>query len=341
MTSSQEIKNLSTKNVLVAGGAGYIGSHTVRALHDAGYNVFVIDNLSEGHVEAVGDCPLFHADINDSAALDALFTQNKIDAVFHFSAFAYVGESVVEPEKYYFNNVAATLNLLASMRRNNIKNFIFSSTCATYGNPKYIPIDEEHNQSPVNPYGATKLIVERILADYNAAYHLNYIALRYFNAAGAHPDGGIGEAHRIETHLIPLALQTAMGKKNSLSLFGNDYPTPDGTCVRDYIHVCDLADAHIRAMEYLLAGGKSCAVNLGTGRGTSVLEIINAVEKITGKKPNTIISPRRAGDPPELVASNQKAKKILGWIPKWTNINDIIKSAFLWEQTNVWGQKQQ
>ncbi|GHT50813.1 UDP-glucose 4-epimerase GalE [Spirochaetia bacterium] len=320
------------KNILVTGGAGYIGSHTVRELTETGYKVFVYDNLSEGHSESVSGMPLIKSDINDTNALNEVFGKNKIDAVMHFCAFAYVGESVENPEKYYKNNVAATINLLSAMRANGVKNFIFSSSCATYGEPQYTPIDEKHPQHPVNPYGETKYMVERILDSYSKAYDFNYVALRYFNAAGAHPDGSIGESHRIETHLIPLVLKTLTGEKDSIKMFGSDYDTKDGTCIRDYIHVCDLAKAHRRSIEYITSGEKSICINLGTGVGTSVKEIISACESVTGLKVPVIVEGRRAGDPSVLTANYTLAEKILDFKPEFANIKDTIKTAWAWEQ---------
>ncbi|MDR2468496.1 MAG: UDP-glucose 4-epimerase GalE [Spirochaetaceae bacterium] len=320
------------ETILVAGGAGYIGSHTVRALCEEGINVVVVDNLSEGHRETVGGALLVEADINDAAALDAVFAEHTINAVIHFSAYAYVGESVSNPQKYYHNNVGATLTLLAAMLRHNVKQLVFSSSCATYGNPVRIPIDESHPQNPVNPYGTTKFMVERILADYHSAYGLNYIALRYFNAAGAHPDGSIGESHRIETHLIPLALKTITGERAYIEVFGTDYDTPDGTCIRDYIHVCDLASAHCAALRALADGAESRCINLGTGQGASVREVIHTCEEVCGKKVPVVFSARRPGDPPVLVAANNLAKTVLKWSPRWTTIREIIASAWNWEQ---------
>jgi UDP-glucose 4-epimerase len=319
------------QNILVVGGAGYIGSHVVCELSKNNYHAIVYDNLSEGHKESVIGNDFICGDINDTNALNEVFENNKIDAVMHFSAYAYVGESVENPEKYYKNNVAATINLLSSMLKYNVKNFIFSSTCATYGIPAYVPIDEQHPQNPINPYGASKLMVERILADYSNAYGLKYIALRYFNAAGAQPDGSIGESHRIETHLIPLVLKTLTKEKPEIHIFGDDYETPDGTCIRDYIHVCDLATAHRNALELILSGNESKRINLGTGVGISVKEIISVCEKVTGMKVPVIISKRRAGDPPSLVASNDYAKKVLNFNSKF-DIYDIIKTAWEWEK---------
>jgi len=319
------------RNILVVGGAGYIGSHIVKDLCEQNYHVIVYDNLSEGHREAVTCNDFIHADINDSGALDNLFQNNKIDAVMHFAAYAYVGESVANPEKYYKNNVAAAINLLSSMLKYNVKNIIFSSSCTTYGIPQYTPIDENHPQNPISPYGASKLMVERIIDDYNKAYGLQYMILRYFNAAGAHPDGSIGESHKTETHLIPLVLKTLTEEKESIAIFGNDYDTPDGTCVRDYIHVCDLAAAHRISVERLFCGNESKHINLGNGVGYSVKEIISLCEEITGKKVPTRITDRRPGDPPCLTASNNYKKTIPEFIPKY-DIRDIIKTAWKWEK---------
>jgi UDP-glucose 4-epimerase len=324
---------MSKKTILITGGAGYIGSHVVRELDEKGFRTLILDNLSEGHREACAGKELIAGSLDDTQVLEAVFSSGSIDAVMHFSAFAYVGESVVNPEKYYLNNVSATLNLLSVMRKFKVDTFIFSSSCATYGNPVYVPIDEKHPQNPINPYGRTKYIVENILEDYSAAYGLRYIALRYFNAAGAHPDGTIGESHRIETHLIPLVLKAINGKKESVSIFGTDYPTPDGTCIRDYIHVLDLASAHRAALELLLASdAKSVCVNLGTERGYSVREVISVCEEVTGRKAPVREAPRRAGDPPELVAKATLAKELLGFTPKYSNLQDIASTAWKWEQ---------
>jgi UDP-glucose 4-epimerase len=319
------------KTIVVTGGAGYIGSHIVADLCTKQYKVIVVDNLSEGHKGAVS-APLVHADISDTAAMSKIFSENDVAAVMHFSAYAYVGESVTDPKKYYNNNVVATLNLLDCMLKHNIKNFVFSSSCATYGSPQYMPIDEKHPQNPINPYGATKLMVERILADYAHAYELNYAALRYFNAAGAMPDGSIGESHRIETHLIPLVLKAISGERENIHVFGTDYDTPDKTCIRDYIHVCDLAVAHRLAMEKLFADKASFCLNLGTGVGQSILDVINACEAVTGKKAPVVYAGRRAGDPSQLVASCKAAEELLGFKAAYTDIRDTIKTAWAWEQ---------
>lgn len=317
--------------ILVTGGAGYIGSHTVKHLIENGYECIVADNLIYGHKEAVHKNAKFHlADLMDKDSLREIFKTNKIDAVVHFAAFAYVGESVSDPKKYYRNNVAGTLNLLDVMLEYDVKNIVFSSTCATYGEPKYTPIDEAHSQNPINPYGKTKLMIEEIFEDYRKAYGLNYIALRYFNAAGAAPDGSIGESHMPETHLIPLVLKAIKGEIPSIKLFGTDYDTKDGTCIRDYIHVDDLALAHRLALENIK--NYSGFINLGTGLGTSVKEIIKAAESVSGKTCPVEIAPRREGDPAKLYADNKKAKEVLGWTPKYIKIEDIIKTAWNWEQ---------
>lgn len=316
--------------ILVFGGAGYIGSHTVKHLLDNGYECVVADNLIYGHKEAVDKRAEFvHADLLNPISIREVFKSHKIDAVIHFAAFTYVGESVNDPQKYYINNVVGTTNLLNVMLENGVKKIVFSSTCATYGEPQYTPIDEKHPQNPINPYGRTKLMIEQIFADYERAYGLKHIALRYFNAAGCSQDGSIGESHTPETHLIPLVLKAIKGEKEKISVFGTDYDTPDGTCIRDYIHVEDLALAHRLAVEKL--DEYSGCLNLGTGVGTSVKEIIDAAEKVSGKKCPVEYGPRRAGDPAKLYADNQKVKKILGWQPRYTNIEDIIRTAWNWE----------
>ncbi|EMJ0647754.1 UDP-glucose 4-epimerase GalE [Campylobacter jejuni] len=318
------------KNILVVGGAGYIGSHTLKHLLDNDYNCIVMDNLIYGHKQAIDKRAKFiHADLLDTFSLTNVFKQEKIDAVVHFAAFAYVGESVLNPAKYYQNNVVGTINLLNIMLENNVKNIVFSSTCATYGDPQYTPIDEKHPQNPINAYGRTKLIIEQIFADYEKAYGLKHISLRYFNAAGASKDGFIGESHEPETHLIPLVLKAIKGEIPVINIFGNDYDTEDGTCIRDYVHVEDLALAHRLALENLHKFN-GC-INLGTGIGTSVKEIINAAEIVSNKKCPINYAPRRAGDPARLYADNKRAKEILSWEAKYTDIKDIIKSAWDWE----------
>lgn len=325
----------SKPTILVTGGAGYIGSHAVLALKQAGYGVIVLDNLVYGHrelVETVLKTELVVGDTNDRALLDDLFSSRDIAAVMHFAAYAYVGESVTDPGKYYRNNVVGTLTLLEAMVAANIKKFVFSSTCATYGVPHEVPIREDHPQSPINPYGASKLMVERILADFDTAHEFKSVCFRYFNAAGADPDGQLGEDHNPETHLIPLVLQTALGKRDSISVFGTDYPTPDGTCVRDYIHVTDLASAHVLGLEYLLNGGDSQAFNLGNGSGFSVKQVIEAAETVTGKSIKVTECDRRPGDPPALVGSSEKAKSILGWQSQYADIQQIMTHAWNWHQ---------
>ena len=321
--------------ILVTGGAGYIGSHAVLALQRSGYDVIILDNLVYGHqdlVETVLKTELIIGDTNDRPLLDQLFSSRKIDAVMHFSAYAYVGESVTNPDKYYRNNVVGTLTLLEAMKEAGINKFVFSSTCATYGVPEIVPIPEEHPQNPINPYGATKLMVERILSDFDVAYDFKSVRFRYFNAAGADPEGLLGEDHNPETHLIPLILLAALGKRDSISIFGTDYPTLDGTCIRDYIHVTDLATAHILGLEYLLNGGKTDVFNLGNGKGFSVKEVIETAREITGKEIKVIECDRRPGDPPSLVGSGEKARTILGWNPEYPDLQNIITHAWNWHQ---------
>ncbi|MBD2163957.1 UDP-glucose 4-epimerase GalE [Calothrix membranacea FACHB-236] len=321
--------------ILVTGGAGYIGSHTVLALKRAGYDVVILDNLVYGHrdlVEQVLQVELVAGDTADRPLLDKLFQTHNITAVMHFSAYAYVGESVTDPAKYYRNNVLGTLVLLEAMLAASVKKFVFSSTCATYGVPEVVPIPENHPQNPINPYGATKLMVERILSDFDVAYGLKSVRFRYFNAAGADPTGLLGEDHNPETHLIPLVLLTALGKRESIAIFGTDYPTPDGTCIRDYIHVSDLADAHVLGLEYLLKGSDSEVFNLGNGLGFSVREVISAAEDVTGLTIPVKECDRRPGDPPSLIGSSEKARKILGWQPQYPDIKDIVLHAWQWHQ---------
>lgn len=321
--------------ILVTGGAGYIGSHAVLSLQQAGYDVVVLDNLVYGHrelVEEVLKTKLVVGDTNDRPLLDDLFATHEIAAVMHFAAYAYVGESVGDPAKYYRNNVTGTLTLLEAMLAANIKKFVFSSTCATYGVPKTVPIPEEHPQAPINPYGMTKLMVERILADFHTAYDFKSVCFRYFNAAGADPEGRLGEDHNPETHLIPLVLQAALGKRDSISVFGTDYPTPDGTCIRDYIHVNDLATAHVLGLNYLLQGGDSQAFNLGNGSGFSVKEVIEMAKTVSGREIKVVECDRRPGDPPALVGSSDKAKEILGWQSQYADLKQIITHAWNWHQ---------
>jgi UDP-glucose 4-epimerase len=321
--------------VLVTGGAGYIGSHAVLALQRAGYGVVILDNLVYGHrdiAENALKAELVVGETNDRDLLDRLFDTHDIAAVMHFAAYAYVGESVQDPAKYYNNNVLGTLTLLEAMLDARIECFVFSSTCATYGVPETVPIPEDHPQNPINPYGASKLMVERILTDFDAAYNLRSVIFRYFNAAGADPTGLIGEDHNPETHLIPLVLQTALGIRDTIYMFGTDYPTSDGTCIRDYIHVSDLASAHVAGLEYLLNGGHSEIFNLGNGNGFSVKQVIETARSVTGKPINAEARDRRPGDPPALVGSSDKARKVLGWTPEYAELSDIIAHAWQWHQ---------
>jgi UDP-glucose 4-epimerase len=321
--------------ILVTGGAGYIGSHAALLLKRAGYEVVILDNLVYGHQDIVDNVlktTLVIGDTSDRAALDQLFATYPIAAVMHFAAYAYVGESVTDPGKYYQNNVVGTLTLLDAMRAAGVNKFVFSSTCATYGVPETTPIPENHPQAPINPYGASKLMVERILADYSHAYNLRSVYFRYFNAAGADPEGLLGEDHQPETHLIPLVLQTALGLRNSVSIFGTDYPTPDGTCIRDYIHVNDLADAHVLGLEYLLKGGETTVFNLGNGNGFSVKDVIETARQITGRDIKALECDRRPGDPPALIGSSEKARTTLGWQPKYADLQAIITHAWQWHQ---------
>lgn len=324
--------------ILVTGGAGYIGSHTVKLLKKAGYEVIILDNLVYGHqdiVENVLKVKLIVGELSDRPLLDEIFNTYSIDAVIHFAAYAYVGESVENPAKYYRNNVVATLNLLETMVAHSVNKIVFSSTCATYGVPKKIPLTEDHPQNPINPYGASKLMVERILADFSKAYGLNSVIFRYFNASGADSEGKLGEDHNPETHLIPLVLLTALGKRDSISIFGTDYDTSDGTCIRDYIHVEDLGQAHILGLEYLLNGGKSDFFNLGNGNGFSVKEVIEIAKKVTQKDITVKIGDRRPGDPPILVGSSEKARKMLNWNPNYANLETIIAHAWQWHQLRM------
>ncbi|WP_243360610.1 UDP-glucose 4-epimerase GalE [Fundidesulfovibrio terrae] len=319
-------------NILVTGGAGYIGSHTCKALKQAGYQPITFDNMVYGHEWAVKWGPLIKGDILDGETLDAVFKQYAPLAVLHFAAFAYVGESVADPEKYYRNNVMGTLSLLSAMRRAKCKNIVFSSTCATYGVPSELPLREDHPQKPINPYGWTKLMMEQTLKDFDTAYGIRHAALRYFNAAGADPDCEIGEEHDPETHLIPLVIAATQGKRGNVEIYGTDYDTPDGTCIRDYIHVADLAVAHIQALEYLQDKDESLVVNLGTGNGQTVREVIRAVEKVSGKATPVKEGPRRPGDPPGLYAYADKAYKLLGWKPQYGDIETIVGTAWKWHE---------
>lgn len=322
----------SNKVILVIGGAGYIGSHMADMLCHKGYKTIVLDNLSAGFRDAVLGAELVEGDFGDRAVLQSLFGQHNFSAVMHFSAFIQVGESVQNPAKYYHNNVVNTLVLLDEMLKHDIRKFIFSSTAAVYGEPQYSPIDEQHPKIPVNPYGRSKWMVEQILQDYDNAYGLKSVSLRYFNAAGADPDCRLGERHDPETHLIPLVLQAASNRRPAINIYGRDFDTKDGTCIRDYIHIADLCSAHLSALEYLLKGGATNAFNLGNGEGYSVLEVIETAKQVTGKPIEVVYADRRAGDPVILVANAEKACKELGWRPQFTDLATIIKHAWQWEQ---------
>src|SRR5690349_15118487 len=322
--------------ILVTGGAGYIGRHAVRLFLARGHDVWVYDSLVFGHRAAVPAERLIVADLAEAQRLDHVLVQRRIEAVVHFAAFAFVGESVQQPAKYYQNNLVNALNLLEAVRRHKVGRFVFSSTCATYGVPEKVPITEDTPQRPINPYRQTKLAFQHALADYAAAYGLGYAALRYFNAAGASPAGDIGEDHDPETHLIPLALQAIQGVRPPLTVFGTDYPTPDGTCIRDYVHVDDLAEAHLLALEKIEAGQGLC-LNLGTGRGHSVREVVRACEEVTGKPVPLREGSRRAGDPPALVAAAGRANEVLGWRPRYTDLRQTVETAWNWHRTHPKG----
>lgn len=318
--------------ILVTGGAGYIGSHINKLLAYEGYETVVFDNLIYGHREAVKWGTLVVGDLKNVDEIEAVFRRYSIEAVFHFAAYAYVGESVAEPEKYYYNNIGCTLNLLKVMRKYGCNKIIFSSSCATYGEPAQMPITEDMPQDPINPYGFTKYAVERIFKDYERAYGLKYVVLRYFNAAGADPEGEIGEAHDPETHIIPLILDAASGQRPNVKVFGTDYPTRDGSCIRDYIHVSDLATAHLLALRHLEAGKESQFLNLGNTKGTSVLELIEAAKRVTGRDIPVVLSDRRPGDPAILVGSSEKAKRVLGWEPAYGDIDTVVRHAWAWHE---------
>lgn len=321
--------------ILVLGGAGYIGSHTVYELIDAGRDVVVADNLQTGFKAAVHPKARFYqADIRDRAAMDALFEKENIEGVIHFAASSQVGESMSDPLKYYDNNLGGTMVLLASMVAHGVDKIVFSSTAATYGEPEQVPILEGDKTQPTNCYGETKLAMEHMMSWVSRAHGLRYVALRYFNACGAHPSGAIGEAHNPETHLVPIILQVPNGQREAVSVFGDDYPTRDGTCVRDYIHVTDLAQAHILALDYLLQGGENNVFNLGNGVGFTVNEVIECARKVTGHPIPAVVSPRRAGDPAQLVASSEKAKTVLGWKPQYDNLETIISTAWVWHKAH-------
>lgn len=320
--------------ILIVGGAGYIGAHINKILNKNGYETVVFDNLSYGHEEFVKWGAFEKGDLGSIENIRSIFRNYPITAVLHFAAFTYVGESVEDPQEYYRNNVCNTLNLLQVMLEFGVKRMVFSSTCATYGNPVEIPITENHVQNPISPYGKGKLMVENILSDYSQAYNLKYVSLRYFNAAGADPDTEIGEAHNPETHLIPLILDAASGKRENINIFGTDYSTEDGTCIRDYIHVTDLADAHLKALKYLENGGSSDYFNLGNGSGFSVKEVIEEAKKITGKEIVSVEIERRAGDPPILVGSSEKIRSVLNWEPEYSDLSVIIETAWKWHEKN-------
>jgi UDP-glucose 4-epimerase len=325
-----------TVRILVTGGAGYVGSHAARLLNRAGHEVWVYDNLSRGHRAAALPGKLIEGELSDQQRLVDTLGERKIDAVMHFAAFALVGESVADPAMYYRNNVLASLSLLEAMRMAGVWRIVFSSTTATYGAPERVPIPEDTPQHPINPYGFTKLAIEHALADYAAAYGLGYAALRYFNAAGASPDGHLGEDHDPESHLIPIVLQVALGQRDQITIFGEDYPTPDGTCIRDYVHVDDLGSAHLAALDRL-EKGKGLALNLGTGRGYSVREVIESCRRATGHPIPEKIGERRPGDPPALVADARKAREVLNWQPRYADIDSIVATAWRWHSSHPRG----
>lgn len=325
--------------ILVTGGAGYIGSHTVKLLLERDYQVLVFDSLELGHPEAVTGCKLIQGDLLNENDIENVFVGYPIQAVIHFAAYASVGDSVADPQKYFDNNIRGGLNLVNAMRKYGVNKIIFSSSAATYGEPMDIPIPETHPQNPTNPYGETKLMFEKILKWYDVAYGIKSISLRYFNAAGADPEGQIGEDHEPEQHLIPIVLRTALGQRNSVKVFGTDWDTPDGTCIRDYIHVTDLADAHLLALRALENGARTTAYNLGNGDGHSVMQVINVAEDVVGHKINWEPAPRRPGDPARLVASSEKLKADLGWKPRYTDLHTIITHAWIWHSTHPNGYR--
>lgn len=322
--------------VLIVGGAGYIGSHMVKMLHLAGHDVVTLDNLSNGYSDAVLYGEFIEGDIADRQLLDQLFSKYQFDGVMHFASYIQVGESVEKPAMYYENNVSNTLTLLSAMTDADIKCFIFSSTAAIFGEPEYVPIDEQHTKQPINPYGHSKLMVEQILRDLDHAHGLKSVCLRYFNAAGADSDGELGERHIPETHLVPLVLQAASGRRDNISIFGTDYDTPDGTCVRDYIHIEDLCSAHLLALEYLVSGGDSRVYNMGNGQGYSIRDVIDTVKKVTGSDFKVVEAPRRDGDPARLVADSKLLQNELGWEPKYPDLETIIQHAWNWEKKHNW-----
>jgi UDP-glucose 4-epimerase len=323
--------------VLVTGGAGYIGSHMVRTLASGGHEVVVVDNLLTGHRDALApDVRFFEVDVRDRNEVTRVLVDEQIDAIFHFASRIQVGESVVDPRLYYRDNLVATIALLDSALDAHVRRFVLSSTAAVYGDPLTVPLTEEHPTSPVNPYGETKLWLEHVLEAYGRAYGLGWVALRYFNAAGADVASGLGERHEPESHLIPIVLDAALGLRPSVTIYGEDYPTPDGTCIRDYIHVMDLTEAHLAALEYLERGGESGAFNLGTGAGHSVRQVIEVARDVSGRTIEAVVGPRRAGDPPELVASPERAIETLGWVPTRTSLEQIISDAWHWHSSETY-----
>jgi UDP-glucose 4-epimerase len=318
--------------VLVVGGAGYIGSHMVKRLLRENYAVTTLDDFSTGYRDSVLGGEVIEGGLADVSLLDKVFTTHRFDAVMHFASFIQVGESVIQPAKYYTNNLVNTLNLLNAMAKHDVQRFVFSSTAAIFGEPQYVPIDEKHPVAPINPYGASKAMVEQVLRDYDKAYGLKAVCLRYFNACGSDPECELGERHEPETHLIPLALQAVSGRRGALTVFGRDYDTPDGTCIRDYVHIVDLCEAHLKALDLLADGGASAAFNLGNGEGFSVAEVVDAVARVTGKPVPVIEGARRAGDPARLVADSALARQVLGWLPKYADLDTIISHAWAWEQ---------
>jgi UDP-glucose 4-epimerase len=322
-------------NVLVIGGAGYIGSHMVKLLLDGGHSVVILDDFSTGHRDAVVGGTVIDGDLGERAVLDRVFSSHRFNGVIHFASFIQVGESVEKPDAYYRNNFANTLNLVEAMGGHGASNLIFSSSAAVFGEPEYIPIDERHPRNPINPYGMSKLMVERMLADIDHAYGLKSVSLRYFNAAGADPGGLLGERHDPETHLIPLVLQAASGRRQIVKVFGRDYDTADGTCIRDYVHVVDLCEAHLLALAYLERGGKTDAFNLGNGNGFSVQEVIDTAQRVTGRPIVAEDAPRRPGDPARLVAECSRARAVLGWTPRYASLERIVEDAWRWESKQI------
>lgn len=326
---------MAKDGILVTGGAGYIGSHCVKQMINHQRRVVVLDNLSTGYGQFIFGDLFIEGDISDTDLVSRILKEYDIGAVMHFAAHAYVGESVEDPEKYYRNNVGGTLSLLSAMKANRVRQLIFSSSCAVYGVPETVPITEDLPLNPINPYGFTKRVVEEMLSDFSRAYGLKYVSLRYFNAAGADSEGELGEAHEPETHLIPLVFQAIQGRREYIAVYGTDYETPDGTCIRDYIHIDDIAKAHRLSLEYLEQGGKSDVFNIGTEQGHSVHEIIQACERVAGRRPHVVEAKRRPGDPPVLVASSEKIRRVLGWEPDYKSLDAIIKTAWDWENVRA------